>query len=486
MDVEPRLLVDGKLVPAATGRTYDNINPYTEAVLGSAPDAGPDDTDAALAAARRAFDATDWSRDHAFRAHCLRQLQTVFRANAERLREVLLDEVGCPVFMTRQLQLDATIDEIEYWAGLAENYPFETSMPPVTSPGGTNNRTVLREAVGVVAAIVAYNYPFQQIMLKLGPALAAGNTVVLKPSPLTPWTANLVAALATETDLPPGVLNILTSAGDEVGRTITSDPRVDLVAFTGSTAVGRAIMAAAAPTVKNLVLELGGKSANVVLDDADIEATVRANVVRVSRHSGQGCSNLTRLLLPRSRYEEGLEIAAATALQIPWGDPRDERTHMGPLISAAQRASVLARVERGLAEGGRLVAGGHAIGDHGYFVEPTVIADVDPDASLAQEEVFGPVLAVIPYDTDDEAVAIANNSVFGLAGAVASADQDRAVRIARRLRTALVDVNGATYYSVDTPRGGIRQSGVSDEYGVPGLEAYLETRIISTPATPGA
>jgi aldehyde dehydrogenase (NAD+) len=482
---DPRLLIDGKLVPAASGSVFDNVNPYTEQVLGTAPDAGPDDADAAIAAARRAADDGTWASDPNLRARCLRQLRQACLDHSERMRSILVAEVGCPVVMTRDLQLDATIEEIEYWAHLAESYPYETWLSPVTSAAGSSDRLVVREAAGVVSAIVPYNYPFQQIMLKLGPALAAGNAVVLKPSPLTPWTANLFAELVSgHTDIPPGVVNVLTSASDDVGKIVVSDPRVDMVTFTGSTRVGRAIAAAAGQTTKNLVMELGGKSANIVLDDADLPAIVRANIMRVTRHSGQGCSNLTRLLLPRARYEEGLEIAAAAAAEVPWGDPADPGTHMGPLISAQQRASVLSYVARAVADGGRLVAGGQppAGAVHGYFVAPTVIADVEPGSFAAQEEAFGPVLAVIPFDSDEHAVEIANNSVYGLAGAVHSAEAVRALRLARRIKSAIVDVNGAKYYAVDTPRGGLRQSGLGDEYGVGGFEEYTEARVFSVPA----
>jgi aldehyde dehydrogenase (NAD+) len=479
-----KLLIDGKLVPASDGALFDDVNPYTEQVLGQAADASLADLDIALTAARRAFDTTQWRREGAFRAHCLRQLKSACERSVERLRDILVAEAGCPVKMTSELQLEATTRELDYWAGLAESFPFRGTLPAVVGPAGTSNRTLLKEGVGVLAAITPYNYPFQQLMLKVAPMLAAGNAVVLKPSPLTPLTAAFVGELiAEETDLPPGVLNILTAEGDDVARAMVADSRVDLVGFTGSTAVGRAIIAATAPTVKNLVLELGGKSAHVVLDDADIERAVRSNVVRVARHAGQGCSNLTRLLLPRSRYEEGLEVAAAAAAEIPWGDPMDPRTHMGPVIGGGQRASILERIERGLAEGGRLVCGGGTPDvPHGFFVDVTVVADVDPDGSLAQEEVFGPVLAVIPYDTDEQAISIANNSIFGLAAAVTSADVTRAQQVAEQIRTAIVDINDAKYYGVDTPRGGMGQSGINDEYGVPGLEAYLETRVISIPS----
>lgn len=481
--VDARLLIDGKLVPAATGGTYPNVDPYTERELGQAPDADLVDVDLALGSARRAADEGRWAGDPAFRARCLRQLQAAARSQVERLRSVLIAEVGCPVVMTRAMQLEISTEEIEYWAALAEGYPYETWLPTVTNATGSSDRLVLRDPVGVVAAITPYNYPYQQNILKLGPALAAGNTVVLKPSPLTPWTANVLAELISEhTDIPAGVVNILTSSRDEVGVALTTDPRVDMVTFTGSTAVGAKISAAAGRTTKNVVMELGGKSANIVLDDADLRSAVEANVLRMTRHAGQGCSNLTRLLLPRDRYEEGLEIAADAAARVPWGDPRDSATHMGPLISNVQQGRVLDFIKRAVSEGARVVAGGgRPAVDHGYFVEPTVLADVAPSGFAAQEEAFGPVLTVIPHDGDDHAVAIANDSAFGLAGGVVSASTARAVAVARQIRTAIVDCNGAKYYAVDTPRGGMRRSGVGDEYGVGGFEEFTEARVISIP-----
>ncbi|MVZ99860.1 aldehyde dehydrogenase family protein [Actinomadura sp. LD22] len=482
--LDARLLIGGELVPAEGNATFDNVDPYSEKVLGGAPDASTADAEHAVAAARAAFDDGAWAADPAFRARCLRQLQQAARKAVERFRAVLVAEVGCPIVMTRDLQLETTTEEIEYWAGLAEGYPYRTWLDPVTTAAGVSDRLVIRDPVGVVTAITPYNYPYQQIMLKLGPALAAGNCVILKPSPLTPWTANLFAQLvAEETDIPAGVVNVLTGSSDELGRFLVADPRVDMVTFTGSTAVGRMIAASAGQTAKNVVMELGGKSANILLDDADIAAGVRANVLRMSRHAGQGCSNLTRLLLPRSRYEEGLEVAAEAAAAVPWGDPSDPTTHMGPLISDAQRDKVLGHIERGIADGARLVAGGRRPdAPHGYFVEATVLADVHPDSYVAQEEAFGPVLAVIPYSDDDEAVAIANNSRYGLAGAVSSASPQRAFEVAQRIRTAIVDTNGAKYYGVDTPRGGMRESGVGDEYGVGGFESFTEARVISAPA----
>ena len=480
----PALLIDGRLVPARSGKTCANVDPYRETEIGQAPDAGLEDADAAVTAAQRAFESTSWSRDHAFRARCLAQLQDAMERHIEELRAILVAEVGCPVKMTKAVQLEMPVAELADSVKLAESYAFERELAPHPAMVPPNARLLIREPWGVNALITPYNYPIQQLCYKVGPSLAAGNTVVLKPSPLTPWSANFVGKLvAEETDIPAGVLNILTSTDPMVGQALVAHPYVQMIHFTGSTPVGRQIMAAAAEGVKKVALELGGKSANIVLDDADVEAAVRFNVSRVSRHSGQACTNLTRLLLPKSHYESALEIAADAASQVPWGDPRDPDTHMGPQISDTHQRRVLQYIEKGLAEGGRLVAGGGVPRDArtGYFVEATVIADVHPEATIAQEEIFGPVLAVIPYDTEDEAVDIANNSVFGLSGAVWSGSDARALAVAKRVRTGTMDVNGATWFAPDSPFGGMKQSGLGREWGVAGFEEYLDTRVIGHP-----
>jgi aldehyde dehydrogenase (NAD+) len=482
---EPQLLIDGKLMPARSGATFPNVDPYFETAIGATPDAGTEDLGAAVTAAQRAFDDGAWRSDHKFRARCLMQLQEAMRRHVEPLREILIAEVGCPRFMTHALQLELPIADLTDWAGFATGYRFERNLPAPAKMVPPNERLLIREPWGVVALITPYNYPIQQLCTKVGPALAAGNTVVLKPSPLTPWTAAYVGKLvAEETDIPPGVFNVITSSSPAVSEALVSHPLVEMIHFTGSTAVGKQIMAAAASGVKKVALELGGKSASVVLDDADVEAVVRFNVPRTARHSGQGCINLTRLLLPRSKYEYGLEVAAEVGPQIAWGDPRDPNTHMGPLISDAARQRVLAYIDKGKADGGRVVTGGGvpAAAEHGYFVEATVIADVRPDDVIAQEEIFGPVLVVIPYDTDDEAVAIANNSPYGLSGAVWSASDERALAVARRIRTGTMDVNGATWYANDAPFGGMKQSGLGREFGEAGFEEYLDVRVIGYPS----
>lgn len=480
----PQLVIDGRLLPARSSRTYANIDPYRETEIGQTPDAGVEDVDAAATAALRAFESTSWSKDHGFRARCIGQLREAMQRHVEELREILVAEVGCPVFMTRAFQLELPVDELTDSIELAQTYRFERNLAPHPAMVSPNERLLIHEPWGVCALITPYNYPIQQLCYKVGPALAAGNTVILKPSPLTPWTSNYVGKLVVEeTDIPPGVFNVITSSDPAVSEHLVAHPAVEMIHFTGSTPVGKRIMATAAGRVKKVALELGGKSASIALEDADVEAVVRFNVPRTVRHSGQGCTNLTRLLLPRSKYELGLEIAAEVGPQVKWGDPRDPTTHMGPQISGAHQQRVLQYIEKARGEGGRVVTGGGvpAGAETGYFVEATVIADVHPDATIAQEEIFGPVLAVIPYDTEEEAVAIANNSAFGLSGAVWSASDERALAVAKQVRTGTMDVNGATWFARDSPFGGMKQSGLGREWGEAGFEEYLDVRVIGYP-----
>jgi aldehyde dehydrogenase (NAD+) len=483
-NLAPTLLIDGRLGGADSGATRPDVDPFTEQVVASVPEAGIAEVERAVAAADRAFRESGWRTDTALRAHCLRQLADGLSRHAEVLREVVVSEAGAPIAMTRDMQVDGALRVFSGWADIAAGYAYETEMAPVTYGAVTSRRLLVREPVGVAALITPYNYPLNMVLTKLGPALAAGNTVVLKPSPLTPWVAALVGYVAaTETDLPPGVLNVITSTEAAVSEALVAHRDVAMISFTGSTAVGRSIMASAAGRVKKVLLELGGKSAHVVLDDADLEAAVRFTVQRMSRHSGQGCTNLTRLLLPRGQYEHGLEIAKSEAGAVRWGDPREPDTNMGPQISRQAQQRVLGHVRTALDEGGRLVAGGGVPAGvrTGYFVEPTIVADVHPDATLAQEETFGPVLAVLPYDGDDDAVRIANNSDYGLSGAVTGGDDDRAIAVARRITTGTIDVNGATYFAPDTPFGGLKQSGLGKEWGIAGFEEFLELRVLGVP-----
>jgi len=335
----------------------------------------------------------------------------------------------------------------------------------------------------VVAAITPWNVPTQINLAKVGPALAAGCTVVLKPASDTPWLACELGRLAAEhTDLPPGVLNVVSPRSDEVAAVLATDPRVDMVSFTGSTATGRAIMAAAAPTLKKVFLELGGKSAAIALDDADVASVAGATAFAACIHAGQGCAITTRLVVPRDRYDEAVQVAAATMQSIGAKDPTDAGAICGPVISAAQRDRVESYLRLAEEEGGTFATGGHVIDREGFWVEPTVVAGLDNASRLAQEEIFGPVLVVIPHDGDDDAVRIANESAYGLSGSIDSSDLQRAKAVARRIRTGTMAVNGGVWFSPDAPFGGYKQSGVGREMGVAGFEEYLETKTIAEPA----
>lgn len=482
---EARLLIGGKLAEAVEGRTFDNINPATEEVLGVTSDATQADMDRAIGAARRAFDETSWSTDRAFRRHCLEQLRVALVEAREELRATVVAEAGSPVLLAYGPQCDLYIDQLPYWIEMCTSYAYEEPMSEIDFMGRPQRRLLRREPAGVVGAITPWNFPLYLNLCKVFPALAAGNTVVLKPAPDTPWCATVLGRLIAEkTDIPPGVVNIVASSDHLLGEMLASDPRVDMVTFTGSTATGRRVMACAAPTVKKIFLELGGKSAHIVLDDADIAAAAGGCAVAVCTHAGQGCALATRLLLPRSAYDAGVAAAAEAMKSIKYGDPTDPEVLQGPLISERQRRRVLSYIETGRREGARIVLGG-GIPSHlprGYFVEPTLFADVDPDATIAQEEIFGPVLVVIPFEDDDDAVRIANDSLYGLSGAVSSGSEERALAIARRIRTGTLSVNGGMWFHVDTPFGGYKQSGIGRENGRLGYEEYLETKVIALPA----
>ncbi len=441
------------------------------------------DMDMAIRAARRAFDETSWSTDLGFRVRCLRQLQEALTKNAEELRTAMVAEIGTPIALTHGPQLDAPIEGIGWVADLAERYAWVRDLGQAEPFGIRTQRSIQREAIGVVGAITPWNFPMQINLAKIGPALAAGCTAVLKPAPDSPWTATLLGRIvAAETDLPPGVLNIVPSSRHEVGQQLAEDARVDMVSFTGSTATGRKVMIAGAGNLKKVFLELGGKSALVALDDADLGSVVGNAAFQITTHAGQGCAILTRLLLPRVRYDEGVEALVAALRNWPYGDPTDPSVLMGPLISEHQRQRVLTYIDRGVADGARVALGGGVPGHlpKGWFVEPTVLADVGENDTVAQEEIFGPVIAVIPYEgDDDEAVRIANNSRYGLSGAVISASTERARAAARKIRTGTMSVNGGVYYGADVPFGGYRQSGVGRESGSAGFEEYLEIKAIA-------
>jgi aldehyde dehydrogenase (NAD+) len=378
------------------------------------------------------------------------------------------------------MHVDEPIEGLAYWAEKAASYPYEQAMSEVPFLGQPQRRLLRREPVGVVGAITPWNVPLYLNIAKIGPALASGCTVVLKPAPDTPWSATHLGKLAQQTDLPPGVLNIVASSDHGLGEMLSTDPRVDLVTFTGSTATGRRVMERASATVKKVFLELGGKSANVVLDDADF-ARVLPTAAMTCVHGGQGCAITTRLLLPRSRYDEGVAIVKAAFEGWRYGDPTDPSVLQGPQISRRQQERVLSYIEKGKQEGARCLVGGKKADRPGFFVEPTLFVDVDPASTLAQEEIFGPVLVVIPHDGDDDAVRIANQSIYGLSGAVHSASEERALAVARRVRTGTISVNGGQWFHVDSPFGGYKQSGVGRENGLAGFEEYLETKVIALP-----
>ena len=479
---ESRLLIDGRLVTGGGG-SFQTVNPATEEVLGVAADATADDMGRAIDAARRAFDETDWSTDTEFRVRCLRQLQAVLKERTEELREITIAEVGAPRMLTSAAQLEGPVEDLSFCADTAESYEWSTDLGIASPMGIKTRRRIAREAVGVVGAITPWNFPHQINLAKIGPALAAGNTVVLKPAPDTPWCAAAIGELIAEhTDIPPGVVNIVTSSDHGVGALLAKDPRVDMVSFTGSTATGRSVMADGAATIKKVFLELGGKSAFIVLDDADLAGACSMSAFTASMHAGQGCAITTRLVVPRARYDEAVEAAAATMAGLKPGDPQDAGTICGPLISARQRDRVQGYLDSAIDEGGTFAVGGGrpAERDTGFFIEPTVIAGLDNNAKVSREEIFGPVLTVIAHDGDDDAVHIANDSVYGLSGTVFSADEERANRVAARMRVGTVNINGGVWYSADMPFGGYKQSGLGREMGLAGFEEYLEIKAIAT------
>ena len=482
---EWRMYIDGALVEAGSGRTFDNIDPFTEDSIGVTADGTAEDFRRAIAAARRAFDTTGWSNDAVFRAHCLTQLHQALERRKEEIRALLVSEVGTAVWLTRDTLLDVPIARLADYARLATNYEYEKALPDLDFRGTASRRFRRKEPLGVVAAITPWNGPWGDNLTKVGAGLASGNTIVLKPSPDAPWAGTILGRIAAEeTDLPPGVLNVVTSSDNMMGEILTTDPRVDLIAFTGSAPNGRRIAEVSAKTLKRLILELGGKSPYVVLESADVAGQAEVAAKLICTNAGQGCVARSRLLLPRSRYAEGVAAAAAVMSSVTYGDPRDPHNYMGPLVSAHHRARVLGHIERAVAEGSRLVCGGRVPPrfNKGFFVEPTLFADVKPDDYIAQEEVFGPVLAVIPYDDAEDALAIANNSVYGLSATVVAGTDDEALAFANRLRTGTVSVNGGVWMHMDVPFGGYKHSGIGRQFGLEGFESYLETKVIGVPS----
>ena len=462
------IYIDGAWVPSGGTGTIDVHGAATEEVVGRVPDGVAADADRAVAAARAAFPA--WSATAPEeRAKHLTRIQEGLAARQGELAELIATEVGMPLKLAAMIQVGLPVAQVGNYAQVLSDFAFEEQV---------GHSLVVKEAVGVVGAITPWNYPLNQIIAKVAPALAAGCTVVLKPSEVAPLNAFVLAEVIDEAGLPAGVFNLVSGVGPVVGEAIAAHPDVDMVSFTGSTRAGKRVAELAAATVKKVALELGGKSANVILPDADLEKAVTAGVTNCYLNSGQTCTALTRMLVPRDRLAEAERIAAAKAERYRVGDPLAEGTNLGPLISAPQRERVRGYIETGIAEGAKLVTGGAEPPEgleRGYFVRPTVFSEVTPDMTIAQEEIFGPVLSIIPYDTEEDAVEIANDTIYGLAGGVWSGDAERAKRVARRLRTGQVDINGGAFNPL-APFGGYKQSGVGRENGRLGFEEFLETK----------
>jgi acyl-CoA reductase-like NAD-dependent aldehyde dehydrogenase len=473
-DVEPvdrdRFYIGGEWVePSGPGR-IEVVDSTTEQVMGSVPEGEPADVDRAVQAARAAFDS--WSQSSLDeRSQLMRAVSQALGARMEEIAALISREVGMPYGLSQMIQAGLPAMTFGSMAELILDADLEEQV---------GNSLIVREPVGVVGCITPWNYPLHQICAKVAPALAAGCTVVVKPSEVTPLNAFVLAEILEEVGLPAGCFNLVTGFGPVVGEAIAAHDGIDMVSFTGSTAAGKRVSEVASQSVKRVALELGGKSPNVILDDADLEAAVMDGIGKCYLNSGQTCSALTRMLVPRDRLPEAEQIAAAVAGQLKVADPFEPDVNLGPLVSDAQRERVRGYIRKGVEEGAKLVAGGEdppAGRDTGFFVQPTVFSDVAPDMTIAQEEIFGPVLAIMPYDSEDEAIEIANDTVYGLAGGVWSGDPEHAKRVARRIRTGQVEINGAAFNPL-APFGGFKQSGHGRELGKYGLEEFLEVKSI--------
>ncbi len=464
-----QLYIDGSWTRAVgSTATIEVENPYSHEVVGNVPQGSTADVDRAVAAAKRAF--TTWSSTSpAERAGYLEQLAAGIADRQDEIAEIITAEVGTPLRISQKVQAGLPVQTLRETAAHLTEFPFETSI---------GNSVVYRLPVGVVAAITPWNYPLHQVIGKVGGALAAGATVVLKPSELAPLTAFVLAEIMDSIGLPAGVFNLITGPGPEIGEALVDHPDVSLVSFTGSTDVGRKIAARAGGHIKRVTLELGGKSASVVLPDADLPIAVKVSVANAFLNAGQTCTAWSRLLVPREQLAEAETLAAAAAAKYTPGDPSDSSTRLGPLVSEKQQSSVLRRIERAVSEGARIVCGGSA-GDlaTGHFVQATVLSDVSPGTTADQEEFFGPVLSILAYDDVEEAVAIANGTEYGLAAGVWSADTDSALAVANRLVAGQVDINGGAFNPA-APFGGFKDSGYGREFGPFGIEDFLTTRSI--------
>ena len=463
-----KLYVNGQWIPSSGTGTLEVINSTTEEVMGRIPEGTPEDINRAVHAARAAFEA--WSTTPVQqRAELLARMSAGLAARQSEIAAIIAAEVGMTLPLANAVQAGMPAMEMGAYAKLLADYSFEEQI---------GNSLVVREAVGVVGCITPWNFPLHQVVAKVAAAMAAGCTIVLKPSEVAPLTAFILAEIADEAGLPAGVFNLVSGLGPIVGEALASHPDVDMISFTGSTRAGKRVSELAAQTVKRVALELGGKSANIILDDADLEKAVQGGVANCYFNSGQTCSAHTRMLVPRARHDEAVKIARAAAESFTVGDPRLGKAKLGPLVSDVQRERVRGYIRKGIEEGATLVTGGaEAPGglEKGYFVKPTVFANVRNDMTIAREEIFGPVLSIIPYEDEDDAVRIANDTPYGLAGGVWSADPERAKRVARRLRTGQVDINGGSFNPF-APFGGYKQSGNGRELGRYGFEEFLETK----------
>ena len=478
MIVKDRLFIGGEWVAPAGSDVITVISPSTEEPVGTVPDGTPADIDRAVAAARTAFDDGPWPRmAPAERADVMAALSARLQARYEEIAQVITSENGSPISWSVIGQVFAATMVLDYYAGLAREYVFEEERAGLFGPA-----LVRREPLGVVGAIVPWNVPLFTAMLKLGPALAAGCTAVLKPAPETPLDSYLLAECIADAGLPPGVVNIV-AAGREAGEHLVTHPDVDKIAFTGSTAAGRRIGGLCGELLRPVTLELGGKSAAIVLDDADLHTTVSSLVPASLMNNGQACVAQTRMLVPRHRYSEVVDGLVEAVRSVNVGDPFDPSTGIGPLVAERQRTRVEGYIAKGQDEGAKIaLGGGRPAGlERGWYVEPTVFVDVDNSMTIAQEEIFGPVVAVIPYVDVDDAVAIANDSQYGLAGSVWSSDDERAIDVARRIRTGTVSINGFTL-DFNCPFGGFKSSGLGRELGPEGLAAYLELKTVNPAA----
>ncbi len=466
MQIRDKLYINGAWVAPSGKGSIDVHNAATEEVMARIPEGNEADANAAVMAARSAFDG--WAAlPAAKRAECLQKIHEGMKARSEELGRTIAQEVGMPIKLATRIQVGSPTFTFAMYAKMLGTYVWEERI---------GNSIVMREPVGVVAAITPWNYPLHQIAAKVAPALAAGCTIVLKPSEVAPLNAFILAEIIDSVGLPKGVFNLVTGYGPVVGEAMARHAEVDMVSFTGSTRAGKRVSEVAAQSVKRVALELGGKSAAIVLDDADLASAIKGTVSACFLNSGQTCSAHTRLLVPESKYAEAAKLAADEAKKFTVGDPLGADTRLGPLVSKAQLDRVRGFIEKGIAEGAELLAGGPdkpAGVDKGYFVQPTVFGRVDPQSTIAREEIFGPVLSILTYKDDDDAVRIANDTIYGLAGGVWSADEERAKRVARRIRAGQIDINGGPF-NMQAPFGGYKQSGHGRELGKFGLEEFLE------------